>query len=376
MSGQSPTADEIQQAARWEKLEAALREHYHEPELGAVRALCSAFAAHTLSGPPVWPMLIAPPGSMKTDLVKALDGLPKVHLIDTVTPHTFLSGQIDDPKKKGKVPPSLLHRIGPDGIMVCADFGTVISMNRDCRASVLADLRRIYDGQLRQEFGTDENLKKHEWRGRITFIAAATPDVDVHYGIFQTLGERFLMVRWHRPGGINAALKAMNQNGKLAEKELKEAVHALLQTVPTSEPRLPEELQRKLAALSEFVVRARTHVPRNGYSKDIVYVPEPEAATRLAQQVAQLTKGSAVLAGRPVADEEDYSVALRAGRDCIPATRAKILDALIARGNIKRVNLPASTLYYAIEELKSQELIAGASLSPLARDLLLQAGIL
>ena len=53
MRGQTPTADEIQQAARWEKLEAALREHYHEPELGAVRALCSAFAAHTLSGPPV-----------------------------------------------------------------------------------------------------------------------------------------------------------------------------------------------------------------------------------------------------------------------------------------------------------------------------------
>src|SRR5690348_15607031 len=79
---------EIRQGASWDKLKSALLTHYHEPDFEAVRALCSAFAAHLLSGPPVWPMLVAPPGSMKTDLVESLDRLPKVYLVDTVTPHT------------------------------------------------------------------------------------------------------------------------------------------------------------------------------------------------------------------------------------------------------------------------------------------------
>jgi hypothetical protein len=140
-------------------------------------------------------------------------------------------------------------------------------------------------------------------------------------------------------------------------------------------PCLPEELQHTIAALCEFAVRARTHVPRNGYSKDIIYVPEPEAATRLAQELAQLAKGSALLAGRAVANEEDYTVACRAGLDCIPAMRRKILVALIAEGDIKRVNMPASTLRYATEELESQELLVGGALSPLAQDLLGMAGI-
>ena len=54
-------------------------------------------------------------------------------------------------------------------------------------------------------------------------------------------------------------------------------------------------------------MRGRTHIPRAGNSKEIEYVPEIEAATRLAQQLAQLTKGSALLDGRKVANEDDYA---------------------------------------------------------------------
>src|SRR6185437_15022595 len=116
-------------------------------------------------GPSVWPMLVAPPGSMKTELIDALDGLPSVHLIDRVTPNTFLSGQIKDGKRPATTTSSsLLHRIGPSGIVLYPDFSTILSMNRAHRGSVLADMRRIYDGHLRKEYGTDENQSAHEWR--------------------------------------------------------------------------------------------------------------------------------------------------------------------------------------------------------------------
>jgi hypothetical protein len=312
---------------------------------------------------------------MKTELLTALYGLPNVFLVDQITPSTFISGQLEDPKKKSKSPPGLLHRIGPDGIMVCADFSTILGINRNHRASILADLRRIYDGHLRKEFGTAENPQWREWQGRISFFVGATPDVDAHYGVFQSLGERFVMVRWPRPGGIEAALRAMNQDRVAAKKELKDAAHRLIQTLPKSDPELPQDLQLKLAALGELVVRGRTQVPRDARTKLILTVPEPESATRLPQQLGQLAKGSALIGGRTVADDEDYQTARRAALDSIPAIRRKVLDTLIGGKDLAVVQLPGSTLHYIAEELRALELVAGKGLSVLAEDLLQKAGI-
>ena len=108
------------------------------------------------------------------------------------------------------------------------------------------------------------------------------------------------MVRWHRPGGTEAALRAMGQNRQRVRQELRDAVTALFDSLPEQEPTLPEEFERRIAALAEFVVVARTHVPRDGRTKEVIYVPEPEASTRLAQQLCQLAKGSALLGGREI----------------------------------------------------------------------------
>ena len=343
----------------WDSLQAVLQAHYHQPDLEAVRVLYSAVAAHRLPGQPVWLILVAPPGSMKTELLEALSGLPTVHLVDRLTPNSFLSGQV----ARARAPASLLHRIGPDGILVCPDFSTVLSMHRDHRSAVLADLRRIFDGHLRRELGTAEHPAEREWRGRLTFLVAATPDVDRHYSIFQTLGERFVMVRWHRPGGTEAALRAMGQDRQRVRQELRDAVGALFSTLPEQQPALPEELGRRIAALAEFVVVARTHVPRDGRTKHVIYVPEPEAPTRLAQQLAQLAKGSALLAGRDCVNEEDFGVARRAGFDSIPAARRKLIEALM-RGKHRSaimlasaLKLPWSTYHYAMMDLKSLGLV-------------------
>ena len=195
------------QTASWAHVERVMQQHFHEPDLQGARAVFAAVAAHRLAGQPVWPMIVAPPGSGKTETLDALQGLPHVHFIDSVTPNTFLSGQIL--QKKESRSPSLLKRIG-SGILICADFSTVLGMPTDKRATILADLRRIFDGHLRKEFGTSE--ASQEWRGRITLAVATTPDVDSHWMIFQSLGERFVMIRWHRPDGRKAAIRAMNQD--------------------------------------------------------------------------------------------------------------------------------------------------------------------
>lgn len=369
---------EQSQAERWSNVERVLLRHHHMPDIEAARCLFSAFAAHGLGGSPVWAMLVAPPGCMKTELLSAIEGLPGVLLLDKLSPNTFISGQLDDPRRNRRVPASLLHRVGADGILVYPDFSTLMSMHRDHRASILADMRRIFDGHLRREFGTSENLAEREWRGRITFLVAATPDVDRYYTIFQTLGERFVMIRWHRPEGPDAAMKAMNQRGRQAAKDLKESVTDLYNGLSPYEPHLSNSFQHRIAALTEFVVRARTHVPRDSYGrKEITYVPEPEAPTRLAQQLAQLAKGSARLAGRVEVNEADYRIVLRCALDCIPAIRRAVLDHVMGKNAFGLRRIPKSTLSYAKEELRALEILAlGASrLSNAAEGWVNQAGI-
>ena len=362
---------------RWDNVVDVLQHRFHDADVQAARAVYAAVAAHRLKGQPVWPMAVAPPGSLKTEILDALNGLPNVHFIDSVTPNTFLSGQIvEGPSSR---PPSLLDRVGGSALIAIADFSTVLSMNRDRRGSILADMRRIFDGRLRKEFGTSE--KPREWEGRITFLVAATPDVDRHYAIFQTLGERFLMVRWHRPGGVAAAIKAMNQDIEGAKKEMRAAVHALIKRLPAdgTEVTLIDHHQYQVAALADFTVRARTQVPRDGY-KDIVYVPEAEAPTRLAQQLCQLAKGSALLVGRTVVEREDLALVRRVAFDCIPATKWRVVDhgiQTVAGQNPPPLEGPASSLSYARGDLKALKLLdAQHNLSNLAIELLTQAGVL
>src|SRR5271168_2764830 len=131
---------------RWEQVKTALVNHHKDPDLEAARAVCACVAAHRLTGAQVWPMLVAPPGSMKTHLLSGFTGLPGFHFIDQVTPQTFISGQIEDPLHPNKLPASLLNRIGAEGIIVYPDFSTVLAMKQEAKASVLADMRRIYDG--------------------------------------------------------------------------------------------------------------------------------------------------------------------------------------------------------------------------------------
>jgi hypothetical protein len=360
-------------APAWTDVEAALVKHHHNPDLLAARGLYAGFAAHRLIGTPVWVMLVAPPGSMKTELLSGLSGLPNVHFVDHLTPQTFLSGQIADPLKASKVPASLLHRIGAEGVMVVPDFSTMLSGNADKRGSIFADMRRIYDGQLRKEFGTDDPDKQREWTGRLTIIVAVTPEVDRYASVFQSLGERFVMVRWPRAGGIETALAAMDQDNKEARRELNAAVTKLMSGLHTVEPEIPKKSKLQIANLAELAVVARTGVSRSGSNKEITELPE--SATRLSQQLAELAKGSALLEGRGQTSAEDLRLVRRVAFDCMPPARSRSLRGLFAGMKQKELGLPASTLCYVLDDLEALGLVEGRLLSDHTVKLLTEAGM-
>ena len=78
--------------------------------------------------------------------------------------------------------------------------GRAREMDKKRQGKILAQLRRIYDGQFSREFGTAENMTERTWTGRLTMLAGATPAVDRQYSISQALGGKVrqdtLAPRW------------------------------------------------------------------------------------------------------------------------------------------------------------------------------------
>jgi hypothetical protein len=199
--------------------------------------------------------------------------------------------------------------------------------------------------------------------------------------VIQSLGERFVMIRWKRPGGDDgaeqAALTAMNQNAEEMRNDLNAAVEYLFTDLfksPTKDVTVSQRHQMQIAALSEFAVRARTYVGRDPSDKrNLVYMPEPEAPTRLAQQLCQLAKGSARLGRRQVVNDVDVDMVRRVAFDCIPALRAETIRSCMSGASPERI--PPSTLAYTRLDLALVGLFDNShSFSELGRDLLVRGG--
>jgi hypothetical protein len=349
----------------WQFVESVIRQNYDEPDIEAAKIFYSVVAAHCIAEcSPCWLLMIAPSGSMKTDLIESLRGTSRIHLVDEVTAKTFISGKLDESKARTKSP-SLLHRIGRDAILAVADFSTFACQDPRILATVLSQLRRIYDGNFSREFGTEENLEDRAWAGRLTVIAGATPDVDGHYKIFQLMGERFVRVRFPRAGGIKAGVKALQHRGalKLAFRDAaKNLLKPLLEQGEVTPPDMSENMLERVSAMTEIVTRARTFVVRDRESREMACEPSPEGNTRLPQEVAQVGRGWALLNGRSKVGEEELQLMRRVTLDSMPPTRRKVLAAIEAGNSAYSIYLPKAVTNRAIEELKSVGLIEGIGL--------------
>jgi hypothetical protein len=342
----------------------ALERWFYKPDLQAIRIAMGTIKAHYLKiGTPAWLFVVAPPGSGKTTMtIMSACGLDEVQALGDVTENTFLSGF------HGHKDPGLLEKLGPttqqgsiyttkgNAVLLVKDFTTVLSMKREKRSVILSHLREIHDGQFRRDFGTGVTKI---WNGRVSIVAAVTPVLDRHYSIFSTLGERFMQVRWHRTDE-QAGEWAIDQQGQGEEirAALGAAVKGIFDGSNNGSIELPQAMRTRIASLAEIVALGRTHVYRNNYgSREIEYVPEAEANTRLAQGLAAIAKGIAALNRRPEVAEPDLQDAFRVGLDCITDTRRQLLLAVIHGEDVDKVQMSRSVRERQLEELEALVLI-------------------
>jgi hypothetical protein len=326
-------------------VEAAFSKWLQIDDLKGLHVVLAAVAAHRAGGDGVWQFIVDAPGSGKTETIRSLNGLHDVVPLSSLTPSTFASGlKVSDAAKD----PSLLLRLPERPIIILKDFTTVLSMNRDSRQEILAQLRELADGSYVKEFG---NGKTVSWQGTMCFIAGVTPIIDTHWSVNQTLGERFIQARPTAPDPLMVAERAMLNVGREEEmrRELQGVVSGFLTNLEypsISQIVLSHEMKRRLASLATFACRARSAVIRSGYGGDISYIPVPEGPARLAKQLNTLARGLAIIEDEAELSETTFDEILSIGMDCIPPPRRLMLETLInARGELVTPELTDATGY-------------------------------
>lgn len=328
--------------------------HLYLPDLVAVDVAAATVIAHRQDGDPLWLQLVSPPSAGKTEIIQSLTGCPEVYKLSSLTGQTFVSGF------KGRSS-SLLNRLEDQGLsfLVLKDFTTVLSLHRDARSEILGALREIYDGEFSKDFGNGTSVA---WSGRLGFLAGVTPVIDRHHQVLAVLGQRFLMLRLPPEDRDTITTRALAMRGRETQirAELREAMTSFIAGVDPTPGALSADAMDEIVAVSRYATQGRTGVERDGYSREIVVVPELEVPTRFAKAVAAL---ATALMAMGYTEEAALDVVARVGRDSMPQVRVLVLNKLlgvkpVATSDLSNVtNLPVSTVRLVAEDLTAIGLV-------------------
>jgi len=332
------------------------------PDKISLYVVLGALAANLLPGDPLWLLMIGPPGSGKTELILPLAKLARVIMASTLTEAALLSGTASRDKAK-ESSGGLLRLIGDFGILLCKDFTSVLSMNRDSRAAVLAALREIYDRAWDRHIGTDGG-KTLSWKGKLGLIAGCTSVIDQHHAVTAAMGERFVMYRMPPIDEDALAARALDHQGseETMRRELASAVTSLFLNIELADDYIVEGDDRtKLIALAAFTVRCRSSVERDGYTREVELIPEPEAPGRLALALARLLVGVTAIGAKR---EDAWRVVSKVALDCIPALRLRVIT-MLAGANVPvdtttvatAIKYPTQTTRRALEDLAAHGVV-------------------
>jgi len=331
------------------------------PDPGSLCVTLATIVANRCPGDPLWLLLVGGPSTGKTEPVRACAPQPDCRLVGYVTEAGLLSG-VSKKKQADDAQGGLLREIGDFGILLLKDFTSILSMQRDTRASLLAALREVADGSWTRTVGTDGGRTLH-WQGKLGVLGCVTGAIDSAHGVMGLMGERFVLYRMPEQSAAAQGRAALNRRGSATRmrQELAGAVDGVLQsvTIPTELPSLEPSETDWLVAVAEFVVRARSAIERDGYSREITLIPEAEAPARLALALRQLLAGLYLVGvERPAA----YEIVRKVGMDSVPQIRRRVLEKLAEEGGLgtrelaERLGYPTGTTRRALEDVTAHSL--------------------
>jgi len=291
-----------------------------------LEGILAAYFANLLPGPPVWLLLVGPASSGKTVTLNLLLGLPNIQEASAVTEAALLSGTPGKEKAKN-ASGGLLRIIGAFGIVLMKDFTSLLSMGKEKLMAVMAAFREVYDGSWKRDFGVDGG-KSECWKGKLGILGCVTEIIDEKHEARQLMGERFMMLRASssEENSLRIADRALQERPEDASRS--QEIQLLAQTLmdyfkaPAELPELTQELRDRIKSLAYVVSRARSAVDRNGYTREVESLPQPEEPARLSKQLKMSFFGFLAIG---CTEAEAWNGVKRIGFDSMPAIRRRML---------------------------------------------------
>ena len=312
-----------------------------------IDAALAAAASERLTGDPLWLLVISGPGNAKTETVQALSGAG-ARITSTIASEGALLSASPRKARAKTATGGLLRKIGDSGVLVIKDVTSILSADRNTRASVLAAIREIYDGRWERNVGSDGG-QTLTWTGRIVVVGAVTTAWDAAHAVVAAMGDRFVVIRADSNlGRARSGVRAIRNTGDeiAMRQELAAAVGGVIGHACLDEYQFSDAEVDQLVAAADIVTMARTGVER-GYNGDIVDAHAPEMPTRFAKQLAQMVRGAVAIGMTPQAG---MRLAIRCARDSIPPLRRDILLDVAANPSSrsedvrKRIGRPRMTI--------------------------------
>jgi hypothetical protein len=331
----------------------------------------AVYKSNEIPGDPLWGLVIGASGDGKTEMLRSLRPLRDAYFLSGLTEKTLVSGYRDPNKPNHD--PSLLPQI--DGkVLVIKDLSPLLSMRRETRNAILADLRDAYDGFTDQGRG---NLGRISCQARFSLLAASTLAVERFDAIDGELGERCVKFRMRSGETYEKVEQAIRNIGKDSDMrgEIERLVSSFLDGLPAApqSPEIPEAVLPVLTSIADFAATARSHVPRDR-QHNLRYLPRPEVGTRLGKELAKLLVTLALIRGKPAAGMEELRTLVRVAEDCMPPNRLLVLRELRCAGLktfevAERTMLPRSTANQVLEDLHVLQIVERAALNEVAKRL-------
>jgi hypothetical protein len=324
------------------RLAAAVQSLLYFPDPGPLYAVCGALAANTLRGYPVWLMLIGPPESGKTELLRPLLGLPGVRECGDLSGKAALLSASSKRDTAADATGGLLKGLAVRdaggkyrGALVMLDFArTVLACDpRETRA-LMGAIGMLHDQHYQRDTGTDGG-RTISFHGRIGFLAACTDAIDHpdHAQANAEMGERCIMYRYPESDGYHEIASALSSPDGTDKTDM---LRGLFETwfrdadLDWNAPKPPRELsapeKRFIGMLAMFTARGRSAVMRDKRGTgEIVGVSRSALGPRLANTFAHLQRGMEHIGCEP---SEIRRVLCQCAIDSLPAVRAKAVRVL------------------------------------------------
>ena len=305
-------------------------------------------------GDPTWLLIIGGPSSGKSELVNTLGKVPFIHQVSSMTENTFLSNM----RLSNGQEASLLHRIGPKGMIIMKDYTSILAMRQEKRDIIISQMREIYDGHLTKEAG---NGKSEKWAGKINWIGAVTESIYIHEDESSGMGRRTINYVMPLQDRRETTVRAMHNNTDIEEKRIMiqeafaEYINDRVAELAGKLPELPDDFSEEIIDLSDFVTLVRTPVERN-YQGELTLVPAPEMPMRVFQMLNMLAKTLVAENGGVVIDNI-RTIIRRLAFDSIPKQRRLTMnllakyDSITSKGTAHELRYPTETIRKWLENV-------------------------